>query len=103
MVLSKVSPIAWNERIVDEKGCITPYFERQLQQLLGEKAATDALADGAVQSSDLSDIISALELDDLADVTVPSPADNDVLKYSLSSGTWINGSETGGSGITYVP
>jgi len=53
MVLSKVAPLAWNAPIVDEHGNPTPYFQRQLAQLLGEKAATDALAEAAVPGTRL--------------------------------------------------
>jgi hypothetical protein len=51
VALSKVAPLAWNAPIVDEHGNPTPYFQRQLAQLLNEKAATDALATAAVPGS----------------------------------------------------
>jgi hypothetical protein len=57
MALSKVAPLAWNAPIVDEKGNPTPYFQRQLQQLLEEKAATDTLAEGSLPNSASSGII----------------------------------------------
>ena len=52
-MVSKVSPLAWNAPIVDDKGNPTPYFVRQLEQLLAEKAVTDALASAAVPQSRL--------------------------------------------------
>lgn len=53
MAVSKVSPLAWNMPIVDKKGNPTPYFVRQLEQLLAEKLVTDTLAAEAVPQSRL--------------------------------------------------
>lgn len=37
----------------------------------------------------VSAALAALELDDLLDVSVPSPADNDVLAYDSAQGQWV--------------
>jgi hypothetical protein len=39
-----------------------------------------------------------LELDNLADVNVPTPSDNDILTYDSGTGKWINEAAAGGGG-----
>lgn len=92
MVLpSKVSPLADSVPIVRiHDGTPTTYFVRQLQQLLDEKANTDQLAAGAVQDSDLTEILEALELDDLADVVLTTPAQGDILYRDTDLNGWKN-------------
>jgi hypothetical protein len=45
---SRLVPLQHDDRIVNDDGSPTPYFIQLFQQFLEEKAATDALAEGAV-------------------------------------------------------
>jgi hypothetical protein len=52
MATTLLTPLSIQVPLVDPvTGCPTPYFQRLLQQLLKEKAITDELAEGAVQTS----------------------------------------------------
>ena len=46
----------------------------------------------------LSNAISALELDDLADVSAPTPADGNVLMWNSAQAQWLDSAMGGGSG-----
>lgn len=45
---------------------------------------------------DAAGLLSALTLDDLANVSVPNPSDNDVLAYDSAQAQWIAVAATGG-------
>ena len=63
----------------------------------------DTISTDGFQEGDMDDVVptlpspaSAPDLDDLGDVDITSPSNNDVLTYNSTSGKWENG--TGGSG-----
>lgn len=90
MALSKVPTPSIQVPLVNpDNGCPTPYFQRLLEILLEEKAATDSLAE--VTAADLA----ALELDDLADVNAPTPADGEAIVWDDGAGEWVPGTVTG--------
>jgi len=48
----------------------------------------------------VTNLIAAITLDDLADVTITAPAPGDVLTYDAINNIWINGPGGGGGGVT---
>lgn len=114
MAETLLTPVSIQVKLVDEKGCPTPYFQRMLQQLLKEKKVTDELAEGAAPQAELDAVeaalqgeidaveadLAALVLDDLVDVDTTStpPADGEALVYDSGSSLWLPGAVAGGGG-----
>lgn len=94
--VASTGSIRYDYEIPGEKGTSRGHF------YIASGAAvdlSDLIALGGAASDSVLDAIAAINLDDLADVNAPTPANGDVIKWDTATSKWING-VGGGAGVT---